>query len=408
MVKLRLPPLRAFASRYASKGLLLFPLPLVLGLGAKLAHSKLWFGDYQAVACAGRKALAGLPLYDLNLACDGMHPSVYVYVPFVARLAALCQEILGEPGLFLLYLGLFAAALGVLMLAPLTRGVPGAWGDKLPFTVLWSGSAVMWGNIAVILHGVILLAALAFETLPWLFVAAVAVAAWVKPVFLAYLAVVLVADRPIAQRLVMATAGVMAGLLPTLLFSLTGGHLAAQWAAILGHFVYDTTPGYGYFGWLGLVGVNGASTPVQAAYLAFAGLVVLSGLSLAEGLVLNSRERLWLGLSLTVLLIPRVMSQDIFLIGPGLAIVARKGAEWMRQQARPDRLVMQGPRLLLGLCILALVGGLTGLADYLTPLALLGMSLFVLWLGKTVLAVRAGRILAPLGSLGAAKPVPGE
>ena len=266
----------------------------------------------------------------------------------------------------------------------------------------------MWGNIAVILHGVVLLAALTFETLPWLFVAAVVVAAWVKPVFLAYLAVVLIADRPVLNRILMAFAGVVAGLAPTLLFSLTGGHLAQEWAAILGHFVYDTTPGYGYFGWLDLIGINGGSAVVQAGYLVFAGLLLTAGLCLAEGLALDGRERLWLGLSLAVLLIPRIMSQDIFLLGPGLVIVARKGADWMAQRTGQDTLVANGPGIVLALCCLVLLGGLTGQADYLTPLGLLGLCLYLLWLGKTVLAARPSRILAPLWPLIRAKPVPGE
>ena len=408
MVKLRLSSLAEFASRYQSKGLLLFLLPFAFGLGAKMAHSKLWFGDYQAVACAGQKALAGHPLYDLNLACSGMHPSVYVYVPSVAQLAALCQQVIGEPGLFALYLGLFIVTLAVLMIVPLSPAIPGAWRDKVPFTVLWSGSAVMWGNIAVILHGGLLLAALAFETLPWLFVAAVAVAAWVKPVFLAYLAVVLIADRPVLNRLVMASAGMLAGLLPTLVFSLTGGELAHEWAAILSHFVYDTTPGYGYFGWLDLIGVNGSSAVVQVGYLVFAGLLMVSGLSLAEGLALNGRERLWLGLSLAVLLIPRIMSQDIFLLGPGLVVVAQKGAEWMARRTRQDTIITHGPGVILILCSIALLGGLTGQADYLTPLALFGMTLYILWLGKTVLVTRTDRVLAPLWPIIRAKPIPGE
>lgn len=408
MAKLSLSSLRVFASQYRSKALLLFPLPVILGVAAKLMHSKLWFGDYQAVACAGQKALAGLPLYDLNLACNGMHPSVYVYVPCVARLAALCQQIVGEPGLFAGYLVLFVAAVAALMLAPFGRGVPGTWRDKLPFTVLWSGSAVMWGNIAVILHGGILLAALTFESLPWLFVAAVAIAAWVKPVFLAYLAVVLLAQRPMLNRLIMASAGMLAGLLPTLLFSVTGGHLAQQWAAILSHFVYDTTPGYGYFGWLDLIGVNGNSAAVQVGFLVFAGLLGVAGLSLAEGLALNGRERLWLGLSLAVLLIPRIMSQDIFLLGPGLVIAARKGAEWMARQPQQDAVVAHGPAVVLGLCGLALLGGLTGLAAYLTPLTLFGLSLYILWLGKTILVARADRVLARLAPIIRAKPIAGE
>lgn len=409
MVKLRLPSLRALVSQYKSPYLLLFPLPLFLGIAAKLLHSKLWFGDYQAVACAGQKALAGQPLYDLNLACAGMHPSVYVYVPCVARLAAMCQQVMGEPGLFALYLGLFVVAVAVLMTAPFLKSVPGSWRDKLPFTALWSGSVIMWGNIAVILHGAILLAALMFETLPWLFIAVVAVAAWVKPVFLSYLAVVLVSNQPITRRLVLAAAGMAAGMAPTLLFSLTGGALADQWAAILSHFVYDTTPGYGYFGWMSLVGISGASPLVQAGYLVLAALLVLSGLCLAEGLKLDHRERLWLGLTLAVLLIPRIMSQDVLLIGPGLVVIARKSAAWAATRSTYDsHSLRHGPDMVLALCSLALLGGLTGLSDYLTPLSILGMSLYVLWLGKTVFAARRQSITALLWPINRPKIVPGE
>ena len=414
MVKLSFPSLPTFVSQYRSRYLLLFPLPLVLGIAAKLLHSKLWFGDYQAVACAGQKALAGQPLYDLNLACAGMHPSVYVYVPCVARLAALCQMVMGEPGLFALYLGLFVVAVLALVIVPFMRGVPGTWRDKLPFTALWSGSVIMWGNIAVILHGVILLTALTFETLPWLFIAVVAVAAWVKPVFLSYLAIVLVSSHPFRKRLIMMVVGMTAGLVPTLLFSLSGGALADQWAAILSHFVYDTTPGYGYFGWLSLVGINGDSALVQAGYIVMASLLSLSGLCLAEGLKLDHRERLWLGLSLAVLLIPRIMSQDVLLIGPGLMIIARRTALWAASRPKLNGarslspVLRHGRHIVLGLCSLALLGGLTGLSDYLTPLSIFGMSLYVVWLGKTLLLVRRRTLTNLLWPSLRSRILPGE
>src|SRR6185312_6353105 len=77
----------------------LFVLPFVFGLGAKLLRAKQWFGDYQAMACAGLKVQAHLPMYDLKLACPGMHASVFVYIPVVANSFAGLERLLTEPGL---------------------------------------------------------------------------------------------------------------------------------------------------------------------------------------------------------------------------------------------------------------------------------------------------------------------
>ena len=121
------------------------------------------------------------------------------------------------------------------------------------------------------------------------------------------------------------------------------------------------------------------------AYLIFAGLITLSGLALAEGLHLNRRERIWLGLSLAALLIPRIMSEDICLIGPGLLILANRSAQLA---GKAHAILKNGRDIILALCIIALAGALTGLADYSEPVALFGLSLYVLWLGQHVTARR--------------------
>lgn len=362
-----------------------FLLPPLFGIAAKLMHSRLWFGDYQAVACAGQKAATGGQLYDLNLSCPGMHASVFVYLPGVARVAAALQMALGDTGLFGLYLLLYAAALGGLMLAPMAAH---GWRALMPFATLWSGSAVMWGNIAVLLHGLVLVTALTFETSPWLFLGAVVIASWIKPIFLTYLAVVLLACRPLRERIAVMAFGAIAGLLPSVLFSLNGGELVRQWFGVLSHFVYDVTPGYGWFGWLGLAGISGGSLVAHAGYLAYASAVATAGLLLSHRLGLSGHERMWLGLSIAVLLIPRIMSQDVFLLGPGLAVIARRAAEWLAGEVRRpwfDIVVARhGQAIVLVLCGFALAGGLTGTADVLTPLTFLGFSLYLLCTAKAV------------------------
>jgi len=378
--------------------LFIFFLPLIVGVITKLCRSKYIFSEYQSVACAGLKTLAHAPIYALDLHCGGMRAASFVYIPGVARVAAVFEHWLGEPGFFVLYLVLYAAAAAALIYIPLwSRKTPGLRRDKLPFAVFLSSSAFMLGNIAAILHGLVLAGALAIEISPWLFVAGVVVAAWVKPTFLTYLVVILLLDLPVRRRVVLATAGVVAGLLPLGIFIASGGELARQWYALLSHYVYDVTPGAGFFGWLELAGLDSARPFAKVAWLVFAVLMILSGLSLIKTLKLSLHERLWLGLSLAVLLIPRLMAEDICLIGPGLLIAASRSA---RMAVDKDVILRNGPGVVLALCVVNLAGAFTELADYSKPVTLLGFSLFILWLG-----VR----LAPLrGFAPATAEIPGE
>jgi len=364
----------------------LFVLPFLFGLLAKLNRSKPWFGDYQAVACAGLKDQAHLPFYDLHMACPGMHASVFVYIPVVAHVTAWFEQVLSEPGLFWLYAGLFVVSLLALVIVPL-KWAPGRLGDKLPFAVFLGSAAVTWGNIAVLMHGAVLAAALMFEAAPWLFVAVVALVAAVKPVFLTYLAVVLLARMSWTRRLVLAGTGAATGLAPTILFTFTDPGTAYQWAHLLKHFVYDVTPGSGFYGWIGFFGLRGDTPVAQAAYLLYAGAMMLSALTAADRLKLNSHERLWLGLSVAGLLIPRIMSQDVFLLAPGLVTVAQRavavaGAGPVTPLARVrDFLLRQGPYIVFSFCLLAFAFGFIQHSRYSNPLALLGLSLYLIGVG---------------------------
>lgn len=365
---------------------MLFFLPLVLGILAKLHRSKYVFSEYQSVACAGLKVIQNAPIYALDLQCHGMRAASFVYIPGVAQVAAFFERYLTEPGFLALYLVLYLTAAALLIYVPLfAPQTPSNWRDKLPFAVFLSSSAFMLGNIAVILHGIVLLGALAIEISPWLFIAAIAVAAWVKPTFLTYLVVILLLDMPLVRRIGLMAVGVIIGLLPLGQFILTGGELTSQWYALLSHYVYNITPGVGFFGWLDLIGLNPAHTGAKLAYLVYAGLITLSGLVLARSLQLYRHERIWLGLSLAVLLIPRIMSEDICLIGPGLWILADKSA---RLASRAQVVLRNGRGIVLALCVVALAGALTGLADYSEPVALFGLSLYVLWLGQHMVRTR--------------------
>lgn len=359
-------------------------LPLAFGVLAKLRHPEGLFSEYRTVACAGLHANAGDGFYSRTLTCAGEHVPSFVYLPDIARIAGGVIRLVGEPGLLLVYLCLTILSVAALISVPLFSAVvPGHWQDRLPFASLVAGGAVLVGNIAVILHGAILVAALVFETAPWVLIAAVVAAAWVKPVFLTALAIPLVADLPWRRKVIMIGVGAVLGLLPTVVFAATGGSLARQWLDLLSYFVCDVTPGKGLLGWLQWLGVNGRSPVAQVVWLGFAAALVGSGLLLPKVLRLTPTERIWLGLAVATLLIPRIMAEDVFLVGPGLLAVARAARRLLPVSAAFEAPALRGGvGILHGLCAVALLGGLTDTGDICVPLALLGFSLYLLFVGQ--------------------------
>lgn len=337
-----------------------FGLPTVAGLLGRLAKGGLWFTDYGALACGGQRLRAGVGLYDPAVACADPTAAAFVYLPWVARLVALLQTGLGEGFLKALYIALFLVAAGVLVWAPQgLADTPGAPRARARFLGFLTGSAFTAGNVAVLLHGAVAAAALVFSRASWLFVAVVGVAGAVKPVFLTYLAVVVLARRSFAWRAQRVVVGAAIGLAPVLLFAVQGGAEAEAWRKLLSHFVYTVTPGEGLFGWLALVGVRAEGLSGALAALAWAGVVTLCGLALAARGRLYDPERLWLGLACATLANPRLMSEDLFLLGPGLLVAAQAGGSGRLSQA------------VAAACCLALAGGLFDLGDVATPVATL-------------------------------------
>jgi len=377
---------------------LLFLLPLASGLIGKLDRSDSWFGDYRAIACGAQKVMEHGRLYDMGLHCKGFDKTaVYVYLPIVAQTGAEIIERVGQQGLWLLHLILYGLSLcllfGGVYLPHFNRL---SLMQKIPFAAFLTGSAIAWGNIAVVCHALILLTALASRRFPWLFVLSVVFCSIIKPVFLTYLCVLLLLDIPVWKRLGWFCLGAVAGVAPTVWFAAQDTLLSQQWEDTLSYFVYELTPGESFYGWLDLVGISADNSLAAVGWAGFAGLMCLSGLSLAEGLKLDSQSRIWLGLSLGVLLIPRLMSQDVFLIGVGLMIIALNSTV-IDTPYRLARLVLdRGQTLLTGLCVFALIGGALDLGDYTTRIATLGLSLYVLAAGGLTFAERHTDIFARL------------
>ena len=349
----------------------LFWLPLLSGVLSRAFKLSKWFGDYGAIACAAEKHLIGEPIYDRALECADVHNVVYVYHPIIAETFAWLLERLGQSGLLMAYAGVFAAAVAALIWIAIGRTGRGPRSKRAWFAAFITGSAIYWGNIAVILHALLGVFALTLRRRPSLLVLAIAVAVVVKPLFAGFAVVFLLMRRRLFARALYALAAVALGAAPSVWTLWQGGELAVQWRALIEYYVYIDRPGEAYLGWMSAIGAPVASLGVSIGYLAFAGAMALAGIVLAEGLELDDEARVLLGLSLGVLLIPRLMAQDYWLLGPGLLALAAAISE---KAPGAGRLL---ERALLSVCVLALVGNLADLADYTSRLATLSLSLIV-------------------------------
>jgi hypothetical protein len=358
----------------------LFWLPLLSGVVSRFKKSSEWFGDYGAIACAAEKVLQGGQIYNRELSCPDVHGVVYVYHPAIAQAFSVPLGLLGHQGMLWAYAALFALSCAALIWLMIGRGEKEARRRSNRFAAFLTGSAIYWGNVAVVFHAMIGVAAVALRKRPSLLVLAIALAALAKPLFVTFAAVFVLAPWPFWRRALYTLAVIALGAGPSAYFFQYGGELAAQWRDLVSYFVYIDRPGAAFLGWLDLIGQPIDTPSAALAYIGFASLLCAAGLILAEGLDLGGETRALLGLSLGVILIPRLMSQDFWLLGPGLAALANAMLE---RHARAGKAFSIA---LLSICVFVLLANLADFADLGAPLAVFALALTLIIAAAFVLS----------------------
>lgn len=354
-------------------------LPLALGFLSRIGRRGHWFGDYEAVACAAQRAMEHGRLYDLHLACPGMEATVFVYPPWTAHVVGFVERFAGLQFTTALYGAAYIASAAFLIRMTLSDHGSGEplW-RRAPFLAFVAGGALRWGNIAVVAHGAIVATAWAMPSADLLLALTIGLMGTIKPVFLTYGALFLVAERSWGRRAInLSIAAAISGA-AYLMFWRFGGDEATQWSRLVRHFVLVDNSGFSLLGWLSWLHLDLGGVTALAVYAVYAAAVCGSGLWIAESRSLSAGARLWLGVTLAALLNPRLMTQDLLAIGPGvLAVIAALPAAW-----KPAARIY-----LLVLCVvsglLAISGGRVGyqLAMLVLFASLIGTAL-ALWLGS--------------------------
>ena len=309
----------------------LFLFPLLGNLVSRIAKHGWWLNDFDAVACGAHQLANGLSPYSIHPVCAGLRPAPFVYAPQVGQVFAPLVEGLGFAGARAAWLIVLIPALAFLGWYALFHALPRApFLPRLMVVSAMAGSAAACGNIGLVLHAMVIVAALLIMRSRWPFIAAVAVAAMVKPMFLLYLAVLLLEDRPLWARLRTAAVAGIIGLGGVIAVIATAGSLGKQWHAVLDAIVIRQQPGIGLFSFTSLAGLSSTSPLTLAVYSLFALLMLAAGVMLAQGM--DGRERLVLGIGLAQLLNPRLMDYDLPALAPAIVTIV------MTARARGGRL----------------------------------------------------------------------
>ncbi|MFZ4122014.1 MAG: hypothetical protein ACOYKM_10165 [Caulobacterales bacterium] len=359
----------------------LFALPLLKGLvNRTLEGGRSFADDFEAVLCAGRNALAGAVYYGEAGTCADISHTPYVYLPWVAEGAGRAIGVLGETGFQLAYAVIYAAlAAFMLFCVFVSRLAPGRFAERILFLGLITGSALALGNVAIPLHALILGGALLVTTSVLPLALAIGLAGAVKPLLLTFGVVFLLAPISWPRKILGGVAALAIALPPWVLSLQAGGPQIDAWLAVTREMAVDVAPGDGFWGWLALFGVPGTEPTAIVAYLVFALALVGCGWAVAANGGLSARERVWLGLAVGVLIIPRLMAIDVFLLAPGLLallVAARDRATSSFQTAS---------WLVVGGAALGLLLDLVDAGDYAVKIALLAFCLAIVWVGVRLL-----------------------
>ncbi len=316
---------RRFTARTWMAGLFgfVFLFPILGNVVSRLTRKHgWWLNDYDALICGAHSIGLGQTPYSLNPVCEGIRPAPFVYAPQVGEVFAPLVNGLGFAGARWIFLVALLPALAVLVWFGLVKTMPKApvWLRLMTFAAI-NGSVFACGNIGLVLHAIVIAAALNIPRTRWLFVAAVILGALVKPVFLTYLIVLLLEKRPLGVRLRNFAISAFLGLGAVAWLMLDAGPFGAAWHATLNAIVIQQQPGIGLFSYTSLAGFPAASPVAEALYVPFAAVIAICGLVLAEWGDFDAGERVVLGMGVAQLLNPRLMDYDLFVLTPAVVMI---------------------------------------------------------------------------------------
>ncbi|HQT63945.1 MAG: hypothetical protein B7Z75_03815 [Acidocella sp. 20-57-95] len=329
----------------------LFLLPFVYGIFRLLHRHIQQFLDTETIICAGNNVLTHTPIY-APTNCFGMVPTSFVYPPITAWLESAIQPRIGATGVIMMFGFIYFTVFAAVLRAALRRDTLLYW--RAPFLLSFSASGLMEGNVSIIFHGTLFFLALATLDTPLLLWPAIVLAAVLKPPIAIYAVLFMFHDQKFIRRIILAGSAILAILVITGATYFIDPQNFSQWLHQLQivHTVF--VQGHSIMATLEFFGIRNALAEF-IIYLPFALAILGAGLLVAHYGRLPPAERIMLGITICLLLYPRLLDYDQFTLPFGLAVLA----ECFSLVSWPGKIWFR--RILLGGCAtFAIAGGVRG------------------------------------------------
>ena len=315
----RSPTIRAalvLTRRYAP---FFYLLPFIVGMITRLLHPNHWFRDFEAVSCGGQALNAHQPLYVWAFSCPGSEPTSYVYTPLGAQIFAFVQRDIGITAEVALYGGVFWFLVQTVfrdlvrqdrdtsLRAPFLAGVPG--------NALWSG------NFSIVIHGMFYVCRHWLAKHPALAAPLITATIIFKPTFVVFLALFLFLQHSLVKRIALIVGCGSPVVLYFIGFYLWNHAGFVSWQGLVHYYGLVNERGNGFLA-LPDIAHWKAVPNIGSAYAVFAALILGAGLVISTHSLRTDDERILLGISVCLLLYPRLMGYDMFTLPFGLAVVA--------------------------------------------------------------------------------------
>ncbi|MDI7774421.1 hypothetical protein [Asticcacaulis sp. EMRT-3] len=299
--------------------------PVGYGVWHMITHHAWMLMDIDAVLCGAKTLAAHRSPYAIHPpVCDAIRPAAYVYAPQVAYLFFPLLHTFGVAGTRTLFIWLLLAPATLFLLwFALIRPFPGidiryrllAFAALTPMTFVCA-------NIGLVMHALVLASLLLFRKTRWPFTLVVFLCACVKPTFLAYFILFLLADEALWRRVFAFSWRAVAGVGIFYLMIITDGHYGHAWQKTLHSVAMARQVGMGWFELTNFVfHVRGSSHLNVELALGFMVVMLLAGMAMARWGKLTSDERLVLVMGLVPLMTPRLLDYDMVLIVPYAALL---------------------------------------------------------------------------------------
>src|ERR1700722_9775477 len=310
--------LRAVASLTRQYAPFFFLLPFIVGTIDRMLHPNHWFRDFEAVSCGGQALSAHQPLYVWASSCPDSEPTTYVYTPLGAEIFAFLRRDIGVTAEVALYGGIFWFLVQTVfrdlvrqdrdtsLRAPFLAGVPG--------NALWSG------NFSIAIHGMFYVCRRLLAKHPALAAPLITAMIIFKPTFVVYLALFLFLRHSLIRRIALIVGCGTAVVLYFIGFYLWNHAGFVSWQGLMHYYGLVNERGNGFLA-LPDIAHWKAAPDIGSAYAVFAALILGAGLVISTYSIRTDEERILLGISVCLLLYPRLMGYDMFTLPFGLAVI---------------------------------------------------------------------------------------